>query len=140
MPLEAALKLAIEKGLDLIETVPGAKPPIAKIISFDKFRYQEEKKFKKQKATQKISEFKQIQISAREAKNDLMTKIRKIENFMAEGHKIGIILILKGREKYNRAWAFQKLDEFLKMISIEYKITMEPKFEGRGLMMQITKK
>ena len=140
MPLEAALKLAQEKELDLIEIVPTGKPPIAKIISFDKFRYQKEKELKKQKAAQKISEMKQIQISARAAKNDLETQIRKLEKFLEDEHKIQIILVLKGREKYNRQWAFQKLDEFLKMISIEYNTTMEPRFAGRGLLMQIAKK
>ena len=140
MPLEAALKLAAEKNVDLIEVVPNAKPPIAKAISFDKFRYQKEKELKKQKAAQKISELKQIQITARAAKHDLETQIRKMEDFLKDGHKIQIILVLKGREKYNRQWAFQKLDEFLKMISSEYKTTMEPKFAGRGLLMQITKK
>ena len=140
MPLEAALKLAQEKELDLIEIVPTGKPPIAKIINFDKFRYQKEKELKKQKAAQKISEMKQIQISARAAKNDLETQIRKMEKFLEDGHKIQIILVLKGREKYNRQWAFQKLDEFLKMIPVEYKTTMEPKFAGRGLLMQIAKK
>ena len=140
MPLEAALKLAQEKELDLIEIVPTGKPPIAKIINFDKFRYQKEKELKKQKVAQKISEMKQIQISARAAKNDLETQIRKMEKFLENGHKIQIILVLKGREKYNRQWAFQKLDEFLKMISIEYNTTMEPRFAGRGLLMQIAKK
>ena len=53
MPLEAALKLAAEKNVDLIEVVPNAKPPIAKAISFDKFRYQKEKELKKQKTAQK---------------------------------------------------------------------------------------
>jgi len=71
MPLEAALKLAMEKGLDLIEIAPMVKPPVARIISFDKFRYQKEKELKKQKATQKTSELKQIQITAKSAKNDL---------------------------------------------------------------------
>jgi len=140
MPLEAALKLAQDKTLDLIEVVPTAKPPVAKIISFDKFRYQREKELKKQKASQKISELKQVQISAREAKNDLETKVRKIEEFLAEGNKVEIMLTLRGREKYNRTWAFQKLNEFLKMIPTECKITMEPRFGGRGLITQITKK
>ena len=140
MPLLAALKLAEEKGLDLIEIAPTAKPPVAKIIGFDKFRYQKEKELKKQKASQKISELKQIQISAKEAKNDLETKIRKIEKFLAEDNKVEIILVLKGREKYNRTWAFQKLNEFLKMIPAEYKIIMEPRFSGKGIIMQIAKK
>lgn len=140
MPLEAALKLADENGLDLIEISATAKPPVAKIISYDKFRYQKEKEFRKQRASQKTSELKQVRISARAAKNDLETKIKKIEEFFQENHKVEIILWLKGREKANRDWARQKLNEFLKMITVEYKITSEPKYSGKGLIMQIAKK
>ncbi len=140
MPRDAALKLAESKELDLIEIAPMAKPPVAKIISFDKFRYQKEKEFKKQRAAQKISELKQIRISGRAAKNDLETKIKKIEEFLTEGHKVEIVLFLRGREKANRDWARYKLEEFLKMMPFEYKIIMESKFGGKGLIMQIVKK
>jgi len=132
--------LAKDKGLDLIEIAATAKPPVAKIISFDKFRYQKEKELRKQRATQKISELKQIRISARAAKNDLEIKAKKIGEFLDKGHKVEITLWLRGREKYNRDWARYKLEEFLKIITAEYKITFPPKFGGRGLMMQITKK
>ncbi len=140
MPREAALKLAESKGLDLIEIAATANPPVAKIISFDKFRYQQEKELKKQKSTQKISELKRIQISVRAAKNDLEIKVKKLDGFLEKGHKVEIFLRLKGREKYNRNWAKYKLEEFLKMITIEYKIALEPRFVGQGLVMQITKK
>lgn len=140
MPREAALKLSEDKGLDLIEISAAAKPPVAKIISFDKFRYQKEKEAKKQKSTQKVSELKQIQLSARAAKNDLEIKVKKLEGFLDKGHKVEIFLRLKGREKYNRNWARYKLEEFLKMITAEYKITLEPRFVGQGLTMQIIKK
>ncbi|MBI5079312.1 translation initiation factor IF-3 [Candidatus Wolfebacteria bacterium] len=140
MPLEAALKLAAEKGDDLIEVVPTAKPPVAKIISFDKFRYQKEKEFKKQKAGQKVSELKRIQISVKAAKNDLEIKIKKLKEFLEDGDKVEILLVLRGREKYNRDWARLKLEEFLKMIDVEYKITMAPKFGGKGMIAQIVSK
>ncbi len=140
MPLEAALKLACEKELDLIEIAPAAKPPVAKIISYDKFRYQKEKELKKAKSGQKTSGLKQIRIGARAARNDLEIRAKKIEEFFKEGNKVEIILILKGREKYMKDWARQKLNEFLSIINTEYKITMEPKFSGKGLMTQITKK
>jgi len=140
MPLEAALKLAMEKGLDLIEIAPMVKPPVARIISFDKFRYQKEKELKKQKATQKTSELKQIQITAKSAKNDLETRVKRINEFLEEENKVEIMLVLKGREKYNREWARYKLNEFLKMITVEHKTTMEPRFIGKGMVMQIMKK
>ncbi len=140
MPREAALKLAEERGLDLIEIAPTAKPPVAKIISFDKFRYQKEKELKKQRAGQKVSELKQIRISARAAQNDLEIKAKKVDEFLEDGNKVGINLFLKGREKYNRNWANQKLDEFLKKISVEHKVIADVKFGGKGLMIQIVKK
>ncbi len=140
MSREEALKLAEEKGLDLVEITATAKPPIAKIISFDKFRYQKEKELKKQKASQKVSGLKQVRISARAAKNDLEIRAKKIQEFLEAGHKVEIMLILKGREKYNRDWARHKLDEFIKMITSDIKITMEPRFGGKGLVMQIIKK
>ena len=140
MAREAALRLAEEKGLDLIEIAPNGKPPVAKIISFDKFRYQKEKELKKQRAGQKVSELKQIRISARAAQNDLEIKAKKVDEFLEDGNKVGINLFLKGREKYNRNWANQKLDEFLKRISVEYKVIADVKFGGKGLMIQIVKK
>lgn len=140
MPREAALKLAENRGLDLIEIAPTAKPPVAKIVSFDKFRYQKEKELRKQRVSRKVGELKQVRLSARAAKNDLEIKVRKIEEFLNKGHKVEITLWLKGREKYNRDWARYKLGEFLKMLTLEYKIILEPKFGGRGLVMQIAKK
>lgn len=140
MPLEAALKLAEERGLDLVLIAPTINPPVAKIISFDKFRYQKEKELKKKRAGQKVAELKQVRISPRAARNDLEVKAKKTEEFLGEGHRVGIFLLLKGREKYNRAWTSGRLEEFLKMITVEYKIESPPKFGGKGLMMQIVKK
>jgi translation initiation factor IF-3 len=140
MPHEAALKLAEEKGLDLIEIAPTAQPPVAKIISFDKFRYRKEKELKKQKSTQKIGELKEIRISVREAKNDLQIKTRKIEEFLGKNHRVVIAVTLRGREKMFKDFARQKLEEFLEMITVEYKIVAEPKFGGKGLIVQIIKK
>ena len=130
----------MEKGVDLIEIVASAKPPITKLLSYDKYRYQKEKELKKERIAQKTAEIKQIQISAKAARNDLMIKIRQLEKFMNEGHPIEISMRLRGREKYNKDWARQKINEFLKMISIEYKVVSEPKFGGRGMLAQITKK
>lgn len=140
MPFSEALKLAQSKGLDLIEIAPTAKPPVARIMSFDKYRYQKEKELKKQRATQKTGDLKKIQISVREAKNDLDNKVKKIEEFIQEGHKVEITLRMRGREKANKDWARLKLDEFVKMFQFEYKIILEPKYAGKGLIMQIDKK
>lgn len=136
---EEALQLAQEKGLDLIEVSPNTQPPVAKIMSFDKYRYQQEKKIKKQRAAQKNLGMKQVQISARAAKNDLEVKARKANEFLAEGHPVEIVLVLKGREKANRDWAFEKLKEFVHLISSDCKVISDPKFTMRGIIMQVMK-
>ena len=135
-----ALNLAQDKGLDLIEISPNANPPVAKIMSFDKYRYQEEKKLKKQRAQQKGQELKQVRISARAAEHDLQVKAKKVNEFLKGGHNVEIQLFLRGREKANKDWAKQKLLDFLKVIDPEHKVLLEPKYSGRGFNMQITKK
>jgi len=140
LPLAEALKLAKEKGLDLIEIAATAKPPVAKIMSYDKYRYQEAKKIKKQRAGQKIQELKMVRISARAAEHDLQIKADLLNKFLSEGHIVEIQLMLRGREKANKDWAKQKLFEFLKMINPEHKVLLEPKYSGRGFNAQVVKK
>lgn len=140
MKKEDALALAREKSLDLIEIAPLAKPPVARIMSFDKFRYHQEKEEKKQRNAQKQKELKQVQITPRSALNDLQIKARKAEEFLNEGHKVTISVFLRGREKANKEWALKKMREFINMITVSHEITMEPRPGGRGFVAQIAKK
>lgn len=140
MKKEDALALAKEKSLDLIEIAPMAQPPVARIMSFDKFRYQQGKEERKQRHAQKQKELKQVQITPRSALNDLQIKAKKAEDFLNEGHKVTISLFLRGREKANKDWALKKMREFINMITVSHEITMEPKQGGRGFLAQIAKK
>jgi len=140
MSKENALKLAIEKGLDLIEISASAKPPVARIMSFDKFRYELEKKRKKERVSTKGDELKQLQISIREARHDLEIKAKKIDAFLTEGYPVVIVVVLRGREKANKDFAREKLTEFMKLITIEHQIAMAPRVGMRGITVQIIKK
>ena len=141
MTREKALALARpDEGLDLIEIAPSAKPPVARLMSFDKYRYEQEKAEKKERLAKKSAGLKQIQISARAAMNDLLVKLRKLEEFLNEGHQVEIQMRLRGREKGNKDWARQKLVGFLKMITGEYKILSAPRFGGRGMIVHISRK
>jgi translation initiation factor IF-3 len=142
LKLAEALQLAKDKGLDLVEISPVAVPPVAKIIAFDKFRYQQEKKEKKQRAAQRAgSGSKQIQISVREQKNDLMIKVGKLTTFLEAGHPVEVLMQLRGREKGNMQFAKGKLNEFLALITSPFKINSPIGPGGRGgLMVVISKK
>jgi len=140
MKLEEALKLAQEKGTDLVEISPNAKPPVARLINYDKFRYQEEKKKKKQRLAQKAKELKSIRISPRAAQNDLQIKAKSVEKFLNKGHIVEINIFLKGREKTNQAWAIQKINQFIQMIKTPYQIKTELKQTNKGYSIQLIKK
>ena len=141
LALKDALALVPESsGLDLIEISPNAKPPVARIMSFDKYRYAQDKLEKKQRQSQKQTDLKVVQISARAAENDLQVKLKRLEEFLGEGHQVMINMRLKGREKANKSWAEQKLKDFMNMVKIEYKIIAPPRYAGNGFSTQIVKK
>lgn len=140
MPFKEALAMAKNQNLDLVEIAPNTVPPVVKIINFDKWRYQKEKEDKKNIKNQKQKDVKHVQISPRIAQNDLIIKARQVDNFLTAGHKVEIILTLRGRENVNKDWALKKMEEFINMIKTPYQTTMQVQKGGRGYTMQITKK
>lgn len=142
MNLKEALKLIDpEKKLDLIEIAPQVHPPVVKLMNYDKWRYEQEKKEKKEAFLQKSksSSLKKIQISPRASQNDLLIKLKQLEGFLNENHIVEIQMRLKGREKMNKEWANLKLNNFLNMITLKYKVLSGPKTGGQGISIQIEK-
>ncbi len=136
LQFEDALARADAKNLDLIEVSPLTKPPVARIMNFDKYRYEESKRQKKERIAKKNLEIKQIQISGRIAAGDLQVKAKRLNGFMAAGHPINIVLTLRGREKGNQPFAHEKLQAFLKIID-PHRVISAPKFMGRGIQVQV---
>ena len=133
--MSEAQEKAKEAGLDLVLITESATPPVARIISFDKFRYQREKELKKQQ--QRVPESKRVQISPREGAHDLSFKLKRLEEFLQAGHKVEIQVTLRGREKGMQEFAKTKLREFISKIETPHKMTYEIKMGGRGLITQI---
>lgn len=143
MKLEEALKLARDKGLDLIEVAPMARPPVARIMNYGKHVYREEKEERKQRAKQRKDASKIIRVSLNTGLNDLKTKAVKTDKFLKDGFKIQIELILKGRTKYHKAFSDlgrQKIENFLKLITEPTKIISELKRQPKGFGVTIIKK
>lgn len=135
LSLKEAREKAHSAGLDLILVTESANPPVARITSFDKFRYQREKELKKQQ--QRVPDSKRVQISPREGNHDLSFKLKRLEEFLRAGHKVEIQVTLRGREKGMKSFAESKLREFLGKIETPHKITHDVKAGGRGLITQI---
>lgn len=140
MKTTEALEMAREKGLDLIEISPKAKPPIAKIMDFGKFLYQENKKQKEAFRKTTDNEIKNIRIHLGTSEHDLTLKAKKASQFLAEGHRLRLELFLKGREKYlDKDFLNTRLLRILNLITEKHKILQDMKKGPRGIMMIIEK-
>jgi len=124
-----ALELAREKGLDLVEVSPTAKPPVCKILDFGKFLYQLEKEEKKSKKAQKKIEIKGIRIKIGTQEHDFNLKVNQAKKFLKEGHKVKIDLLLRGREKTHQELAKKNLQKFIQSlgtVELENEISSSP--------------
>ena len=130
MPTHQALKLAEEAGLDLVEISPSARPPAAKIINYDKYRYQTEKAEQQKKKQAKRIEVKNIRISVRIGQHDLETKAKQADKFLSEGKKVKVEMLLRGREKANVGYAFEQLQKYLKTVAQGHTLEQPPKKLG----------
>ena len=132
-----AIELAKEKGLDLVEISSKTNPPICKIIDYGKYQYMQEKKERKQKVKQKRVELKQIRIGFTTSSHDLGIKAKQIEKFLKDGHKVRVDMRLRGREKAHGDFARGKLDNFLTMISVDFRLEEEIKRTPMGFTLSL---
>lgn len=121
--LQEALKRAEEYGLDLIEISPNAVPPVAKIMEYGKFHYEQEKKRREIKAKSHTTETKSVQVKIGTGDNDMALKAKKAAQWLAEGHRVKVDLFLWGRYKYMEfAFLKERLERFLKLIPQDFKL------------------
>ena len=136
-----AIKLADEMGLDLVLIAPDAKPPVAKIMDYGKFRYQQEKKKKEAKKNQKVIVVKEIKLSVKIAENDINYKVKHAREFLEEGNHVKFRVFLKGREMANPQSGIDVLNKIWPMIEDIAIMDKEPKLEGRYVnLMALPKK
>lgn len=136
---EEALKLAAEQELDLVLIAPKANPPVAKIIDFKKFLYQEEKKQKEAKKGIKKSTVKDINLSLFIAPADFERLVLKGKEFLNEGNQLRINLLMRGREITKKKRAFEQVNKFISQLG-EVNISKLPKLEGRVVRAVIARK
>lgn len=134
---EEAIRIAKERGFDLVEISDKVQPSICKIIDYGKYKYAQEKKERKQKAHQKTGETKCIRIGFTTSSHDLGIRINQIEKFFKEGHKVMVEMRLKGREKAHFDLAKEKLESFLSTIPGEIKKEEEIKKSPQGFTVTI---
>jgi translation initiation factor IF-3 len=130
-----ALAAAQEAGLDLVEISPNAAPPIVKILDYGKYKYQEQKKAAEARKKQKVVEVKELKYRPMIDDHDYDVKMRAMERFFEEGDKVKITLRFRGREMAHQELGTRLLNRVKEDTSKMAKVEMEPRFEGRQMIM-----
>lgn len=139
--LAEALRQAQARNLDLIEISPTATPPVAKIMDYGKFQYDEKKKQKVTKSRVQTSDLKNIQVKIGTGEHDLELKAKKASEWLAEGHRVKIDLYLIGRSKYmDINFHKERMERIFKLITTDYKIASPVTKSLKGLSTIIERK
>lgn len=132
-----ALRVAQEQNLDLVEIAPQATPPVAKIIDYGKFSYEQQKREKTQKKAQKHSELKEIRFKAGTDTHDFDFKTRHAREFLLEGHKVKATVMFRGREIMHQEIGQKMLQRFMDALADVSKVDQAMKQEGRFLSLTL---
>ena len=135
MPTSSALEAAEEVGLDLVEIVPNADPPVCKILDYGKFKFQEQKKKNEARKRQKVVEIKEIKLRPNIDKHDYEVKQRAMTRFFEEGDKVKVTLRFRGRELAHPELGMKLLQKVKADFEETAKVEYEPRMEGRQMIM-----
>ena len=135
--LHDAINRAREKGLDLIEIAPNAKPPVCKIMDMGKYKYDAQKKANKAKKKQKKIELKEIKLRPVTEIHDYSFKIKNAQKFLAKGDKVKFTIRFRGRELQHSSLGSDLMKKIKQDIQSIGKVELQPKFDGKQMIMII---
>jgi translation initiation factor IF-3 len=132
-----ALRAAEAAGLDLVEISPDARPPVVKIINWGKYNYQRTKQLQKSKRNARSLEVKQMRLGLKISDHDLGVKMRKITDFLQDGHKVKIAIVYRGRENAHRELGFKLADRVVESFQGTVVVDQPPQLAGKQLIFVI---
>jgi translation initiation factor IF-3 len=132
-PLPEALKLAKQQDLDLVEVASMANPPVCRIMDYGKFRYEESQKAKESRKKTLHVSIKEVKFRPKIGKGDFDTKVRHMQEFLAEGHKVKVTLQFRGREMAHPELGQKVLDSVIAQIEGHGKVETQARLEGRNM-------
>ena len=138
MSSDKALKIAYDKGLDLVLMSAQSNPPVCKIMDYGKYRFDREKREKEAKKKQQTVELKEIQLSPRIDTHDFETKVRHAVKFLESGNKVRVVMRFRGREMSHMAIGREIIEKFAEACSEVGNVDKKPVLDGRLLSMVIS--
>lgn len=130
-----AIARAYSVGLDLVEISPNAEPPVAKILDYGKFKYEQQKKRNEARKKQKVVEIKEVKVRPNIDENDYQVKLRAMKGFIGEGDKVKVTLRFRGREMAHQELGVKVLERIRGDMEIDTKVEQMPKMENRQMVM-----
>lgn len=140
MSAKEAQHLADAKGVDLVKIAPQAKPPVAKIMDYSKYRYEQTKREKENRKKQKIVETKEIRLSLNIDIGDFNTKVNQAKKFLSKGDKVKVSIRLRGREMAHPELEETNMQRFADKLAEIAVVDKKPKLEGRQILMFMSPK
>jgi len=140
MTLADALAVAAKAGLDLVEVAPNSTPPVCRVMDYGKYRYQQNKKLQDAKKSQTIIQVKEIRIRPKTEEHDLEVKVKHIKKFLAQGDKIKITMMFRGREIAYTEIGRKMMEEIKVALEGICVIDQHPRLEGRNMIMIVAPK
>jgi len=137
MSIRAALQLAEEAEVDLVEIAPTAQPPVCRIMDYGKFKYQEQKRAHEAKLKQKQVQVKEIKLRPGTDENDYQIKLRNMTRFLEEEDKVKVTLRFRGREMAHQEFGMRQLERIKADLEAVGQVEQMPKMEGRQMIMII---
>ena len=135
-----AIQMAVDAGLDLVEVAPNAEPPVCKIMDYGKFKFEQQKKAAEARRNQKIIEIKEIKVRPAIDDHDYDVKLRAVKRFFEEGDKVKVTLRFRGREMAHQELGMKVLERIRADVINDAKVEMEPRLEGRQMIMILAPK
>jgi len=140
MTVDEALAAAEARGLDLVEVAPMARPPVCRIMDFGKFKFEQAKAARAAKKKQKVIELKEIKFRPGIDDHDFDFKVRHAREFLAEGNKVKVTMMFRGRQMAHPELGREVLDKVAEGLGDIAKVEQEAKLEGKNMTMLLTPK
>ncbi|DAA81874.1 MAG TPA: translation initiation factor IF-3 [Cyanobacteria bacterium UBA10660] len=138
VPTSKALAMAEEADLDLVLISPNQAPPVAKILDYGKYKYELAKKAKEAKKKQKTVEVKEVKVRYKIDTHDYEVRIKSVRKFIAQGNKVKIVVMLRGREMQHSNLAFDLANRFLADLADDpVQLEKKPQLEGRNVTLYL---
>jgi translation initiation factor IF-3 len=135
LSLDAALRIASEKGLDLVEVAPQAQPPVCRLMDYGRFKFETIKKEKDQRRKQNVTKLKEMKLRPKVAEHDYQTKFKGLKQFLEAGEKVKVTIMFRGREMVHQEIGRRILDRVADNAKQFAVVERAPLLEGKNLFM-----